>query len=104
MFPKKDKILASEREPAHELAPVPAPALEPVPARKLEPAPEPAPVPEPTKYKTSKLKLRKIIKDKIITAEKDKNYGLFWKYFNHQNLSYLLKDLLEAKQAKNEEF
>ena len=45
----------------------------------------------------------KKIKDEIITAERHINDEIFWKFFNHQIPSYLLKDLLEGKLAKNKE-
>ena len=67
------------------------------------PPPQPAPASELTKHKTPKLKLRKKCKDVIITAEKYINDEIFWKYSNHPTPLYLLHDLLEAKQAKNEE-
>ena len=52
---------------------------------------------------TLKLKLLIKFKDEIVTAEKDIIDQIFWKYFNHKTPSYLLEDLLEFKQAKNEE-
>ena len=45
----------------------------------------------------------KKIKDEIITAERHINDEIFWKIFNHQIPSYLLKDLLEGNLAKNKE-
>ena len=45
----------------------------------------------------------KKIKDEIITAERHINDEIFWKIFNHQIPSYLLKDLLEGKLARNKE-
>ena len=34
--------------------------------------------------------------------EKDINEEIYWDYFKYQNSSFLAKDLMRAKQAKNE--
>ena len=34
--------------------------------------------------------------------EKDVNEEIYWNYFKYQNSSFLAKDLMRAKQAKNE--
>ena len=40
---------------------------------------------------------------KLKLTKKDINDEMFWNYFKYQSLSFLEKDLLEAKQAKNEQ-
>ena len=40
--------------------------------------------------------------DEIITAKKDINNEVFLDYFKYQNPSFLVKDLISAKQNKNE--
>ena len=42
--------------------------------------------------------------NKIIADEIDISDEIFWKYFKYQNPSFLEKDLIRAKQAKNEQF
>ena len=96
IFPIKNTTPEQPPEPAPELAQ--EQGSEPAPVHTLEPAPKPV----PTKHKTSKLKLHEKFKDEIISAKKDINDEIFWEYFNHQNSSYLLKDLLQANRAKNE--
>ena len=41
--------------------------------------------------------------NKIIADQKDINNEIFWNYFGCQNPSFLAKDLIRAKQAKNEQ-
>ena len=55
---------------------------------------------EPTKQKKSKLKLQQEFMNEIIADEKDISDEIFWNYFKYQNLSFLAKDLIRAKQAK----
>ena len=41
--------------------------------------------------------------DKIIADKKDISDEIFWNYFKYQNPSFLAKDLIRAKQEKNEQ-
>ena len=41
--------------------------------------------------------------NEIIADEKDINDEIFWNYFKYQNPSFLAKNLIRAKQAKNEQ-
>ena len=41
--------------------------------------------------------------NEIIANEKDINDEIFWNYFKYQNPSFLAKNLIRAKQAKNEQ-
>ena len=41
--------------------------------------------------------------NEIIAHEKDINNEIFWNYFKDQNPSFLAKDLIRAKQSKNEQ-
>ena len=41
--------------------------------------------------------------NEIIFAEKERNDKIFQKYFRYQNPSFLAKDLVRAKQGKNEQ-
>ena len=36
-------------------------------------------------------------------ADEKVDYKIFWNYFNYQNPSFSAKDLIRAKQAKNEQ-
>ena len=38
----------------------------------------------------------------VAANEKDINEEIYWDYFKYQNSSFLAKDLMRAKQAKNE--
>ena len=40
--------------------------------------------------------------NEIIADKKDTNDEIFWNYFKYQKLLFLAKDLIRAKQAKNE--
>ena len=41
--------------------------------------------------------------NEIISDEKDMSDEIFWNYFKYQNPSFLARDLIRAKQAKNEQ-
>ena len=56
---------------------------------------------EPTKIKKSKLKLQQELMNEFIADKKDISDELFWYYVKYQNPSFLAKDLIRAKQAKN---
>ena len=56
----------------------------------------------PTKNKKSKLKLQQEFLNEIIADKKDINNEIFSQYFKYQNPSFLVKDLISAKQNKNE--
>ena len=58
---------------------------------------------EATKQKKSKLKLQQEFVHKIIADGKDINHEIFWNYFQYQNPPSLAKDLIRAKEAKNEQ-
>ena len=58
---------------------------------------------EPTKHKKSKLKLQQEIMNGVIAGKKDINNETFWNYFKYKNHLFLAKDLIRAKQPKNEQ-
>ena len=64
--------------------------------------PTPKLAPESTKHKKSKLKLQKEFINEIITDEKVINDQIFQNYFKYENQLLLVKDLIRAKQDKNE--
>ena len=69
--------------------------------RTGEPTPE---LPkEPTKHKKYKLKWQQEFISETIADEKDINDKIFSNYFMYQNPSFLAKDFIRAKQAKNEQ-
>ena len=74
--------------------------------RTLEPTPEKAAKSAaeetPTKHRTSKLKLQQEFMNEIIADKKDINNGILLNYFKYQNPLFLVKDLISAKQNKNE--
>ena len=41
--------------------------------------------------------------NEIVIDEKDLNDEIFWNYFKYQNRSFLAKDLITAKETKNEQ-
>ena len=58
---------------------------------------------KPTKQRKSKLKLWQVFMNEIKAGDKYINDETFWNYFMYQNRSFLAKDLIVAKQAKNEQ-
>ena len=75
---------------------------EPTPKVAREPTPKPATEATSAKHKKSKLKLQQNFINEIIADEKDINNGIFSNYFKYQKPSFLVKDLINAKQNKNE--
>ena len=63
-------------------------------------APETGLAPKPTIRKASSKKFE----DKIQIDKNKINDETFWNYFKHQSLSFLAKELLKAKQDKNDQF
>ena len=55
----------------------------------------------PAKHKKSKSKLKQEFMNEIIAGEKDINNEIILNYFTYQNPSFLVKDLISAKQDKN---
>ena len=98
LFPIKnlDKI------PRHE--PVPEPATEPKIAK--EPATKPTKATEATKVdtksKTSLLKFWEKCLNEIKNEEKNINKQIFIEFFTYHYPSFLVKDLYEGNQIKNE--
>ena len=41
--------------------------------------------------------------NEIMADEKEISNEMFWNYFKYQNQSFLAKDLIRAKQTKNEQ-
>ena len=85
-----------------EAEPTPEIATEPQPEVATEPTPRPAKEATPTKHKKSKLKLHQEFMNKIIAVEKDINDKIFVNYFNYHNPLLLVKNLISAKEDKNE--
>ena len=47
--------------------------------------------------------MKEEITNEIIVDKKDVNYDIFWKHFKYQNPSFLAKNVIRAKQPKNEQ-
>ena len=109
LFSAREKVLNSFKSrffPIKNLDKIPSrdPGTEPATESEVatEPAPKPATETTPTKHKKSKLKLQQNFINEIIADEKDINNGIFSNYFKYQKPSFLVKDLINAKQNKNE--
>ena len=61
------------------------------------------PATEPTKHKKSKLKLQQEFMNENIADKKDINGEIFWNNYKYQNPSFLAKDLIRSKLAKNKQ-
>ena len=73
----------------------------PTPDRAAEPTPEVKTDPTPTKHKKSKLKLQQEFKNEILNDKKNTTNEMLSNYYYHNPL-FLIKDLISAKQNKNE--
>ena len=109
LFSAREKVLNSFKSrffPIKNLDKIPSrdPGTEPATESEVatEPALKPATETTPTKHKKSKLKLQQNFINEIIADEKDINNGIFSNYFKYQKPSFLVKDLINAKQNKNE--
>ena len=58
---------------------------------------------EPTKHSKSKLELQQELMNEIIADGKVINDEIFWNYCKYQNPLFLAKDLIRAKQVKNQQ-
>ena len=58
---------------------------------------------EPIKRSKSKLELQQELMNEIIADGKVTNDEIFWNYFKDQNPLFLAKDLIRAKEVKNQQ-
>ena len=102
LFSTREKVLKSFKSRLFprknfDKIPTPEPAAEPTPEVATEPTEA-----TPTEHKKSKLKLHQEFMNEIIADQKDIKNEIFLDYFKFQNPPFLVKDLIRAKQNRNE--
>ena len=102
LFSIREKVLKSFksrlfRRKNLDKIPTPEPAAEPTPEVATEPTEA-----TPTKHMKSRLKFHQEFMNEIIADQKDEKNEIFLDYFMYQNPLLLVKDLIGAKQNKNE--
>ena len=102
LFSIREKVLKSFksrlfRKKILDKIPTPEPAAEPTPEVATEPTEA-----TPTKHMKSRLKFHQEFMNEIIADQKDEKNEIFLDYFMYQNPLLLVKDLIGAKQNKNE--
>ena len=102
LFSTREKVLKSFKSRLFprknfDKIPTPEPAAEPTPEVATEPTEA-----TPTKHMKSRLKFHQEFMNEIIADQKDEKNEIFLDYFMYQNPLLLVKDLIGAKQNKNE--
>ena len=102
LFSTREKVLKSFKSRIFprknfDKIPTPEPAAEPTPEVATEPTEA-----TPTKHMKSRLKFHQEFMNEIIADQKDEKNEIFLDYFMYQNPLLLVKDLIGAKQNKNE--